>query len=332
MLFKLLVLFILFSSIFYCPSTSANTDTVGLTKFNYSSIKKAILEAHNGDTIFIKPGIYTESNILIDKDITIVGHNKHTTFLQASHLSRAYTGRIFTIEEGVKVGISQITLSNGASKNHGGAIFTKGDLKLLNVTIKDCYAEAPGGGIAVINGSCEMENTEITGNISNSEGGGIYLSNSYMNIIESEIAYNQSNYWGGGIKTDNAALNIESTSIVENTAKKGGGIFIHLTGATFYKVDFQENKSDNRQGGNLYVFTMDEDLSIFLNACQFIGKQQKGDILQEAYNSSNYIFMEKSAYNYNDVVQEEKPNGVCKIYYDGIDIFNNSLSAEKDKD
>ncbi|WP_027137832.1 nitrous oxide reductase family maturation protein NosD [Gaetbulibacter saemankumensis] len=43
-----------------------------------SSIKKAISEANNSDTIIIKKGTYKEHNILIDKPLTLIGENYPT--------------------------------------------------------------------------------------------------------------------------------------------------------------------------------------------------------------------------------------------------------------
>ena len=135
MLLKLFISSILFSLTIHCQETNADTYVVGSENSDFDSIKKAVMEANAGDTIFISPGIYIESNILIDKDLNISGDDKHTTYLKASELSMSSIGRIFTIEEGANVEITHITLANGSSKNHGGAILNRGALILDYVTI-----------------------------------------------------------------------------------------------------------------------------------------------------------------------------------------------------
>ena len=313
-------LFAISITIFYCHFSVANNHIVdkrstGDNSFN--SIKEAINYASNGDTVYIKAGIYTETDILIDKDITIIGHNRNTTILQASYISRAFAGRIFTINEDTQVEISGLTLSNGASDHFGGGILSKGDLKLVNITIKNCYAEAPGGGIAVIGGTCEMVNTKIIDNMSESEGGGIYLNTANMQIHKSEISSNKSKFWGGGIKSDDAALNISNSIIAENRAKGGGGIYVHLTGASFSSVDFLENQSAEGHGNSLHIFTMDQDLSVFLKDCHFNENPKKGSIVQEAFNSKNYLFIDQSDYVVEAIQQEENFKGICEVFIDG---------------
>ncbi|MEM1137860.1 MAG: hypothetical protein AAGI07_18640 [Bacteroidota bacterium] len=330
-LLKVLILFV----IFYCPSVVAKTHVVDKHKTGkntFASIKTAVSKVETGDTIFINPGIYTETNIILKEDIVIIGYDKTKVILQASSISNVDAGRIFKIEAATNIEIQNLTLSNGATKDFGGAIYTLGNIKLDNVIIKDCYAGASGGGIAVVNSFCEIVNTEITNNYSKNDGGGIYLSGSNMKIMESVIYKNQATFHGGGIKSDNSALNADNTFIVENTAKKGGGIYTHLSGASFFNVDFQENGSDTTQGGSLYIFTLFEDASVIINRCRIGDNLAKNDIVQEAYNSKNYIFIEKTMYNKNKINKNKKSNGDCKVFYDGKDIFHLEPTISKKED
>ena len=47
---------------------------VGTDK-EFSSIKKAIQQSNDGDSIFVSSGIYKEGNIIIDKSIALIGKN-----------------------------------------------------------------------------------------------------------------------------------------------------------------------------------------------------------------------------------------------------------------
>jgi nitrous oxidase accessory protein len=55
-----------------CFSTQANTITVTQ---GGTSIKKALSISYPGDTIYVKPGVYKEGNIIIEKSLTIIGEN-----------------------------------------------------------------------------------------------------------------------------------------------------------------------------------------------------------------------------------------------------------------
>ncbi|MFN8265514.1 MAG: nitrous oxide reductase family maturation protein NosD [Chitinophagaceae bacterium] len=65
--FAILLLFISFLSF-------SRTIAVGSGK-KYTSLKKAILEAKEGDTILLHPGVYRESPLVIQKAITLIGVN-----------------------------------------------------------------------------------------------------------------------------------------------------------------------------------------------------------------------------------------------------------------
>lgn len=65
--FAILLLFISFLSF-------SRTIAVGSGK-KYTSVKKAILEAKEGDTILLQPGVYRESPLVIQKSITLIGVN-----------------------------------------------------------------------------------------------------------------------------------------------------------------------------------------------------------------------------------------------------------------
>jgi parallel beta-helix repeat protein len=52
---------------------------------DYTTIQDAIDNANEGDTIFIKEGIYYE-HLIIDKSVYLIGENKETTIIDGSHL------------------------------------------------------------------------------------------------------------------------------------------------------------------------------------------------------------------------------------------------------
>ena len=62
----------------------AKTHEVGKDKV-YKSIKSALAKIHNGDTVYVYEGIYKEGNIIIDKEVALIGIiickiSKHNNF------------------------------------------------------------------------------------------------------------------------------------------------------------------------------------------------------------------------------------------------------------
>ena len=67
--------FILFTcALVYANWSTANTLVVGELN-SYQTIKSAIADAVESDTIIVKSGFYKEGNISIDKAITFIGEN-----------------------------------------------------------------------------------------------------------------------------------------------------------------------------------------------------------------------------------------------------------------
>ncbi len=113
----------------------------------YSTIKKAVSNAKQGDTLFVRPGLYEESNIIIDKKINLTGENPETTIIKANNSQ--------TI---LKIYSDEVIISNFTIYNSGNTINKNIDLSANN---------------------CMIKNNIIKGNKSN----GIVLLNSSKNII-----------------------------------------------------------------------------------------------------------------------------------------------------
>ena len=77
---------------------------------NYTSIKAAIENATDGDTVFVYSGVYYErKEIIIDKSIKLMGENRSTTIIDV----RRKVGDVITIKaDGVE--ISNLTIRNNS--------------------------------------------------------------------------------------------------------------------------------------------------------------------------------------------------------------------------
>ncbi|MDR2544036.1 MAG: DUF1565 domain-containing protein [Methanobrevibacter sp.] len=78
-------------------SPSRNDGNTGTSDAPFKTIKKAVEVAPNGGTVFIKSGLYYakdgNSNILIDKDLNIVGEDKETTTIDCSDVKNTLNDR-----------------------------------------------------------------------------------------------------------------------------------------------------------------------------------------------------------------------------------------------
>ena len=106
-------------TIFIANQTSVVSDSTnsiyvgGIGDGNYTIIQKAVNNASDGDTIYVYSGIFYE-NIIINKSITLIGENKHTTILQVLY----------------EVGFNSKSTFNSVFKKHTG--MTPSEFKRLN--------------------------------------------------------------------------------------------------------------------------------------------------------------------------------------------------------
>lgn len=101
----------------------------------------------------------------------------------------------------------------------GGAIKSeKGQLKVINCTIKGNEAAKTGGGIFVAcKSTAKVENSTISGNAAHMNGGGIQVRGTLI-LNNSTVAQNTATRWGGGIYI-HGKLEFSNTIIANNSKK-----------------------------------------------------------------------------------------------------------------
>jgi pectin methylesterase-like acyl-CoA thioesterase len=73
-----LIVFIISASLAVAPRIEAGTKSIVIPD-EYSTIAEAVGNASDGDTIFVKQGIYHEHALIINKSVSIIGENAETT-------------------------------------------------------------------------------------------------------------------------------------------------------------------------------------------------------------------------------------------------------------
>ena len=189
----------------------AAADGKAITFAYYYGTSSAIF----GDTIAL-----TEGEILIDRDITILGGLEQGIMIDAEGNSR-----IFNVGAGATLSISDLMLTGGYVEDLGGAILSYGSLTLENVEFFGNYASLGGGAIMQYNKVLDMTNVDFTANIS-TYGGAVYVSRGQL-------------YFSGGSVTNNSA------------SARGAGIYLDIANANITNVDFADNNACDR-GAAIY--------------------------------------------------------------------------------
>jgi len=212
---------------------------------DYVTIQEAINSANEGDTIYVKKGIYHE-NLGIDKPVTLMGEDIDSTIIDGN-TSQNY--RVPININGDNVSVSGFTLSYGYA---GIQIW---DAKYCNIS-GNMITNAQYGIIMA-----DSENNSITGNIFESIGFGCAIKLSYAinnlvnrNFIDSCVEGIQiRQYSNSNIISENTVVNIDAVAIRllysdgnevinNNITNSGTGITIYVSNNnTVYHNNFINN-------------------------------------------------------------------------------------------
>lgn len=230
------VLLVLLSFLFFTPAAAqsgltryvaptgndANNDCLAVRN-PCATLAHAISQADPGDTIRISPGVYTETNIWIDKSLTIAGQRTTDTILQGAETMAAAVDPILIIDqddmqEGAAVTVQNLTIRHGASPP--GSQLTEGAITVgttwgwspASLTLVGVAVEAnQGNGIGIgYGGVLTLRRSRVNQNQGNGVSG--YEANISM-LESSEIAANG----GHGVRFDNGGVVIEWSVIRDNS-------------------------------------------------------------------------------------------------------------------
>lgn len=254
--------------------TGPGTITVCPSGCDHTRVQAAIDAAQPGNTIAVRPGIYSE-NLVVGKRLTIVGAGALATEIDGQGRGPVLTvgageltvkGLALLRGQGVinnaTLTLDGVTVAYNASPVAGG-IRNAGTLSVLNSTIvSNVSLEENGGGILSTSGSVTVRNSSVIGNTANGQegngfGGGIYA-NGTLTLVDSLVSSNESRY-GGGVALGGGTLEMLRTTVSGNRGEFGAGVYVGRATAEIVAGAINGNQGD--LGGGLYALgtvTLDE--------------------------------------------------------------------------
>lgn len=191
----------------------------------------ALTQVGNGRTIYAAPGMYVENELVVTKNVQIVGEDgdPHNTIVSGNEENRVFNiAYDWEHETEFTVTMSNIAITDGYA-DEGGGIINDGNLTLNNCIVQGNFAEYIGGGISN-NNKLHIIETAVRENSAYSQGGGInhytYDFEGGFTLIEySEISGNGTSDtgFGGGIMADGSAIEIRGSTISGNNTNGGYG-------------------------------------------------------------------------------------------------------------
>jgi predicted outer membrane repeat protein len=256
-----------------------------------ATINASVEVAENNGKIILKDGKYNgtkNTNIIISKNLTIVGENVGKVIIDGSAFAK-----MFIITEGNALTLINITFINGSDVN-GGAIYNDGTLNIQNCEFINNTATY-GGAIYTNKGQLNIYETRFVNNTANYDGA-IHIQNGNVTISNSTFTSNNAttNYgcaisiYNGNVTIDNSTftsnnaaslcgailimngnVNISNCTLINNTSTNSGGggaIFIVNGNATIANCTFINNTATTSGGGAIFIQNGDVSIS----NCTFI--------------------------------------------------------------
>lgn len=219
------------ASIIYVDVNGPNDPGTGTFDDPFRKIQDAIDDANDGDTIEIRPGLYSgDRNYDLDPNglaITIRSTDPNDPNIIADTIidpNRAGRGFYFHSGEDANCIVSGLTIKSGYAPGNGGAIYCKGS----SPTIYKCVVRESSAG---------------------SYGGGIYCDSS-LTISDCVINENSASLYGGGIYCESNSPQIQGCTITGNSAQEGGGVGCRwYASPKFTNCIISDNEASDNYGG-----------------------------------------------------------------------------------
>ena len=198
---------------------------------SHGTLQAAVDAASPGDTLRVKGTCYGDTTI--SKNLTIIGQSNPAfgpATLNGGN-SRPKPGSVVTVDEGINVAITGLTITGGSGSYvpergiFGGGILNYGSLTLANATVSGNKAETGGGIANRPNGSLTLKNSTVTDNRgggSDLQGGNGGIDNvGSLTLIDSTVAGNRGYFAAIG---NGGSLTLIDSTVTANRDVVVGGI------------------------------------------------------------------------------------------------------------
>ncbi|MBL9163607.1 MAG: hypothetical protein JNL18_12815 [Planctomycetaceae bacterium] len=256
------------------------------------------LNPSKAPTIVLKQG-----GLTITEDLVIEGPEGFILEIDASGNDPTPTSnngdgsRVFFIDDSdpltqSTVFISNLTLMGADVVGRGGGIFTREDLTLSHVTMKENNATDDGGALFVARGDTTIDGSTFNNNRAADDGGAIFVdtivgaSQSNLNVLNSTFSANVAGDRGAGILNNNSSVDVFFSTLTLNDAGSALGSGLHNTGAaaltTVWASVVSNNKNADVSFSNSAVVTGYESLGN-----NYVGKGNGNTVFVQSGDSRN---------------------------------------------
>ncbi len=328
--------FSVFSDVIYVATNGSDESGSGGKTNPYKTLEKVLSELTDKcNVIYIFNGTYTEKDLEISKNATIIGESRDGVIINANK-----EGRIFKIDtSNIYVNINSLTLENGIPDydsddytiaGKGGAIYLgSGNLVLSNVNISNSVSTA-GGAIANEGAYLTIKNSMFSGNYLDSGesyyeilGGGAIYSDGVLKIMNSTFVNNSVLTGDGGAIYVGSSANIINSTFKNNEAKNGGAIGIDAYDSANVIIAYNIFDSNSANKGGAIFSKMSKLTNISNNEFKLNNASISGGAICAEGLKTNDIIDD------NNFTSNSADNGVLYIKDANIHLSNNTMNDKQ---
>jgi predicted outer membrane repeat protein len=211
-----------------------------------ASIQTLIDSIPNGGTINLPACTFTESLVIQNKSLTIIGDSSGNTIIQS-----APNNRVIEFTGNYTLSLQNLVLSGGnAGANAGGGVdVPDGSLQITNCTIRNNSAVYGGGIFQGFNGgTLSISNSLIENNQAGQQGGGVFAKGT-VTLTDTVFNSNSAGWHGGGLSNWEGDTTITRGSFSSNTASAGNGGAVNANnGLVVHGTQFSTNSAGDSGG------------------------------------------------------------------------------------
>jgi len=204
---KIIISILLIFSLFVIIS-STSAANITLTQSDVVTFKQNITNANSGSNIILDSNV----NFNLDSSNVNITVNRNITIRSSSTSKNAVInlnnhGRAFTVANGVRLTLINITIINGKDDFYGGAIVNRGNIALTGCNFSN--NKAPTGGAIYNVGNSVLTGCIFTSNTATQMGG------AFVNRDNGTSTFTSCTF-SGNIATNGGAILNRGTSVIAN--------------------------------------------------------------------------------------------------------------------
>lgn len=197
----------------------------------FRTIGYAIQAAASGDLVVVAPGVYGESDLVVDKSLTIRGAGAGATVVNGGAAGLVF----FLYGVSNTIVLEDMSIMGGNAIDGGGVLCVAANASLIRCAIGLNYSDEFGGGARNHYGTLRLVQCRVLGNHARKAGGGVYGAR----LESCLVAFNEAtNGTGGGV----AACDLFNCTVASNRAAVAGG---SADGAAWNSIVFFNESADS---------------------------------------------------------------------------------------